>query len=107
MNTTDTPRPVLDPPVVAEDVGIYVVLSASTVGYGAWGKGATEAEAKRKAKREGYADFTRGYTVLKFDDVTEFMGVNDMGSVSWRAIDGTPARDHEPEVVREVKPVKA
>lgn len=104
---SSTANPTLDPPVVQEDVGAVVVLSATTIGYGAWGKGRTEAEAKRNARQTGRADFAkRGYTVLTFDSVTEFMGVDQMGRVSWRAIDGTKAKDHEP-AVREVAPTKA
>lgn len=94
----------LTPPVVTEDVGCIVVLSATTIGYGAWGKGRTITEAKRAARQDGHADFAkRGYTVLTFDPVTEFMGVDQMGRVSWRTVDGTPAEEHEPEA-REVAP---
>ena len=91
----------LNPPVVPEDVGCVLVMGGSGT-YGAWGKGRTEDEAKRNARRNG-AKLSLGYTVYTFDQVTEFMGVNGMGSVSWRVIDGSNVHDHDP-AEREVKP---
>lgn len=53
------------------------------IGQMRWGSGVDLDAAKRRFKREG-GQLTRGYTVLTFDDETEFLGVDQMGRYSWR-----------------------
>lgn len=67
----------------------YIVLTSSEMGYGKWGKGSTRAEARKNAKYFGGDPTRRGMTVLTFDDETEFLGVDQMGSVHWKGNEPT------------------
>jgi hypothetical protein len=89
MTNTTAATP-LTPPVVPEDVGCTLIMGGHT-----WGKGVNLIAAKAAFRSYG-GRLHDGYLVLKFDDVTEFMGVDQMGRVSWRSIDGSPAQDHRP-----------
>lgn len=60
-----------------ENYGVTVVI-----GGGYWGKGATTDAAKREYRRVG-GRLGDGYTVLRFDENTLFLGIDGMGSYQW------------------------
>lgn len=57
--------------------GVTVVM-----GQFYWGRGDTLDEAKRNFKAEG-GSLMRGYEIFEFPPETLFMGVNQMGVISW------------------------
>lgn len=62
---------------------MFVVLTLTQVGYGAWGKGETKAEALRNARRNGGAPSKHGYTLYEFGPESKFEGVDGMGYLYW------------------------
>ena len=73
-------------PTNPENVGVVVVI-----GQNYWGKGKTVQEAKAAWKKVSYNRRLKdGYTVVEFDAETEFTGVDGMGRVHWRSLDGEP-----------------
>lgn len=48
------------------------------IGQNHWGKGTSLVEAKSNFRKQGAA-LSRGYTLLTFDDDTEFKGVDEVG----------------------------
>ncbi len=48
-----------------------------------WGAGASLEEAKRNVKRHG-GRLNAGYTVLVFDNDTQWLGINDVGTAFWK-----------------------
>lgn len=71
MDTTVEPR-----------MGWTVVIGGDGM-YGKWGGGLNLATAKREFRNQG-GKLGLGYTALFFDTDTEFLGVDQMGRVSWR-----------------------
>lgn len=52
------------------------------IGYQAWGKGTTLAEAKKNMRNAGGA-LSNGYMILTFDKDTTFHGVDQHGRYEW------------------------
>lgn len=63
--------------IAPDNYGVIVVM-----GQFYWGKGDDLAEAKRQFKSQG-GTLTRGYEIFEFPPETLFMGVNQMGVISW------------------------
>jgi hypothetical protein len=78
---------------MSEPAGTVVIFGSDSIGYGAWGKGATRDEAKRTATRHGVA-LSKGYTVVTFGPEATFKGVNMMGACHWEG--PAPAVEHVP-----------
>lgn len=67
----------------ANTVHTVVILGASKGGYGGvWGMGENLISAKARFRREG-GRLTFGYTILRFGEGAEFVGVDGFGRVSW------------------------
>ena len=60
-----------------DNYGVTVVMGA-----GHWGKGADLEEAKRNFRAAG-GHLTGGYSILRFNDNTLFLGIDGMGSYQW------------------------
>lgn len=53
------------------------------VGWGTWAQANNLAGAKRQFTLHG-GELSNGYTIYTFDMATEFLGVDQFGSVSWK-----------------------
>lgn len=74
-----------------DNVGVIVVI-----GWHYWGKGKDLATAKKNWRAQG-GRLSDGYTILEFDEVTEFKGVDDFSRYHWGTTDGSDPHDHAPK----------
>jgi hypothetical protein len=65
------------------DYGVTLLMGTNTGGYGGvWGFGADLDAAKKAFRRNGGA-LGKGYSVIVFDEETDFIGVTPMGVYKW------------------------